>query len=425
MAADELGSDLAQRVADGEAALVGLELRQEDALESRSPISPRSVALVLAVDGVEYPRRSPRGRTAAGSESSARDPMDSRQDRAGAASRSTRRWRLAGPCRARAGRALVRITLAGCLLVRSAAATDVLGHVGDYASIRRWTIRTYPTSRLPVSCSRSRRRPRCISAISRTPRPAGRGRPISMPQRASSRYLAMLQQKTKGNLIKEEERLVDDLLATSSACATSRRSRTTSGSSSPDDHFSRNRNVERRADDRLRLQHLPVDRRARPPDASVDLRAARRRYVRAGGCGPRSAPASIDQPYQARGRRLFSPTGTLTTYWASTMSGASTSCRSGRCRVTGTRGRSLTFVRPSRTPSTRRPRRAGGCPQLVTFTVQGPFCVGQQEVVPVPLLHGARPILGVRFGAFAYLTDCNRIPDRFLGAARRAGRAGD
>ncbi len=29
----------------------------------------------------------------------------------------------------------------------------------------------------------------------------------------------------------------------------------------------------------------------------------------------------------------------------------------------------------------------------------------------MPLLHGERPILGLRFGAFAYLTDCNRIPD--------------
>ena len=29
----------------------------------------------------------------------------------------------------------------------------------------------------------------------------------------------------------------------------------------------------------------------------------------------------------------------------------------------------------------------------------------------MPLYHGARPILGFRFGAFAYLTDCSRIPD--------------
>jgi phosphoribosyl 1,2-cyclic phosphate phosphodiesterase len=31
--------------------------------------------------------------------------------------------------------------------------------------------------------------------------------------------------------------------------------------------------------------------------------------------------------------------------------------------------------------------------------------------VPVPLFHGALPILGFRIGSFAYLTDCNRIPD--------------
>ena len=32
-------------------------------------------------------------------------------------------------------------------------------------------------------------------------------------------------------------------------------------------------------------------------------------------------------------------------------------------------------------------------------------------VVPVPLFHGFMPVLGFRIGAFAYLTDCNRIPD--------------
>jgi len=56
-------------------------------------------------------------------------------------------------------------------------------------------------------------------------------------------------------------------------------------------------------------------------------------------------------------------------------------------------------------------QKGGRLPQLVTFTVHGSFCLGRQEVVPVPLYHGARPILGLRFGAFAYLTDCNRIPD--------------
>ena len=56
-------------------------------------------------------------------------------------------------------------------------------------------------------------------------------------------------------------------------------------------------------------------------------------------------------------------------------------------------------------------QKGGGLPQIVTFTIHGAFCVGGHEVIPVPLYHGARPILGLRFGAFAYLTDCNRIPD--------------
>jgi phosphoribosyl 1,2-cyclic phosphate phosphodiesterase len=56
-------------------------------------------------------------------------------------------------------------------------------------------------------------------------------------------------------------------------------------------------------------------------------------------------------------------------------------------------------------------QKGGGLPQIVTFTIHGEFCLGRQEVVPVPLYHGARPILGLRVGGFAYLTDCNRIPD--------------
>jgi phosphoribosyl 1,2-cyclic phosphate phosphodiesterase len=55
--------------------------------------------------------------------------------------------------------------------------------------------------------------------------------------------------------------------------------------------------------------------------------------------------------------------------------------------------------------------RGGGLPQLELFTIAGPFCVGRQEIVPVPIFHGQRPILGFRFGRFAYLTDCSRIPD--------------
>ncbi len=54
--------------------------------------------------------------------------------------------------------------------------------------------------------------------------------------------------------------------------------------------------------------------------------------------------------------------------------------------------------------------RGGGIPRLDLFTILGPFCVAGQEVVPVPIFHGRRPLLGFRFGRFAYLTDCSAIP---------------
>jgi phosphoribosyl 1,2-cyclic phosphate phosphodiesterase len=55
--------------------------------------------------------------------------------------------------------------------------------------------------------------------------------------------------------------------------------------------------------------------------------------------------------------------------------------------------------------------KGGGVPQIDLRNIDGPFDVGGVPVVPVPLYHGPRRILGFRFGAFAYLTDCNRIPD--------------
>ncbi len=54
--------------------------------------------------------------------------------------------------------------------------------------------------------------------------------------------------------------------------------------------------------------------------------------------------------------------------------------------------------------------RGGGVPQLELHEVAGPFAAGGSRIVPVPILHGERPILGYRIGAFAYLTDCSRIP---------------
>ena len=55
--------------------------------------------------------------------------------------------------------------------------------------------------------------------------------------------------------------------------------------------------------------------------------------------------------------------------------------------------------------------RGGGLPQIELFRVIGPFCLGREEITPIPIFHGQRPILGLRIGTFAYLTDCSRIPE--------------
>ena len=67
--------------------------------------------------------------------------------------------------------------------------------------------------------------------------------------------------------------------------------------------------------------------------------------------------------------------------------------------------RTFFYIFDSRTPA------SGGVPRIELFTLQGEFCLGATEVVPVPLLHGRRLILGYRIGSFAYLTDCSSIPD--------------
>jgi phosphoribosyl 1,2-cyclic phosphate phosphodiesterase len=53
----------------------------------------------------------------------------------------------------------------------------------------------------------------------------------------------------------------------------------------------------------------------------------------------------------------------------------------------------------------------GGIPELRLFSIAGAFTMGGAEIVPIPLFHGELPVLGFRVGPFAYLTDCNRIPE--------------
>jgi phosphoribosyl 1,2-cyclic phosphate phosphodiesterase len=58
-----------------------------------------------------------------------------------------------------------------------------------------------------------------------------------------------------------------------------------------------------------------------------------------------------------------------------------------------------------------KPRLGGGVPALDPHVITAPLTIGGVRVIPVPLWHGHMPILGFRFGTFAYLTDCNRLAD--------------
>lgn len=53
----------------------------------------------------------------------------------------------------------------------------------------------------------------------------------------------------------------------------------------------------------------------------------------------------------------------------------------------------------------------GGVPRLVPVVVESPFEIAGTPWLPVPILHGRRPIHGYRIGSFAYLTDCSQVPD--------------
>ncbi len=58
-------------------------------------------------------------------------------------------------------------------------------------------------------------------------------------------------------------------------------------------------------------------------------------------------------------------------------------------------------------------------PRLELRTIeQQPFEVNGARIVPIPLLHGPMPVLGFRFGPFAYCTDCHTVPDDSISLLR-------
>jgi phosphoribosyl 1,2-cyclic phosphate phosphodiesterase len=53
----------------------------------------------------------------------------------------------------------------------------------------------------------------------------------------------------------------------------------------------------------------------------------------------------------------------------------------------------------------------GGKPQLDLIPVREPFELLGRAIVPVPVWHGSMEVFGYRCGEFAYVTDCNIIPE--------------
>ncbi len=50
-----------------------------------------------------------------------------------------------------------------------------------------------------------------------------------------------------------------------------------------------------------------------------------------------------------------------------------------------------------------------GLPMLRPVSIAGPFAIAGRTFVPVPVLHGSLPAIGIRTGGFGYVSDVNRI----------------
>ena len=184
VAADQLGVNRAQRIGDGELSGVGADLRQEHALEDQVADLSAQRGGVAAIDRVEHlvgffqQERAQR--------------LDRLLAIPGAALRS----------------AQPRHDVNECLKGR----TGVGSHRGRYGTIAWWrTLKNRPPP-LPTFSSGSRRWRRCSSATCRIP---ATGEPVE-PNIAAAGHLleviAMLQEKTSGNLSPTESKLLDDLL---------------------------------------------------------------------------------------------------------------------------------------------------------------------------------------------------------------------
>ncbi len=56
----------------------------------------------------------------------------------------------------------------------------------------------------------------------------------------------------------------------------------------------------------------------------------------------------------------------------------------------------------------------GGILKVAPHLIDGPFNLWDQQLVPLPVLHGTLPVLGFRIGNAAYVTDFSTIPETTL-----------
>lgn len=61
----------------------------------------------------------------------------------------------------------------------------------------------------------------------------------------------------------------------------------------------------------------------------------------------------------------------------------------------------------------------GGKPRLELIEIGSEGVdIGSHHVIPIPLMHGSRLIVGYRIGGLAYLTDCSAVPDASMDLLR-------
>ena len=171
---------------------------------------------------------------------------------------------------------------------------------------------------------------------------------------------------------------------------------------------------------------LPVDRSARPADAAVDPDRDRSRAR--GRAVPRRSPArvrsilvdtSTDLRAQALANDVRRVDAILFTHsHADHVFGLDEVRRFNQMQKAAipcfadARHAWPACAGCSPTSSSRRSRRAAACRSWRCSGSPAPFSLGGVEIVPVPLLHGARPILGFRIGIV-------RLPDRLQPHSRR------